>query len=386
MLRSLGPYFVLFSIGVMPQKTIPVLSFFTGGGLLDLGLEQAGFKARWTNESNDTFADIYEHGITSWRRSQSPSARAARISSRDDIRDLRPASIVRAAFPGGRPALFGIVGGPPCPDFSNGGIHAGHNGKSGSLTRVFFDMIGSIRPHFFLFENVAGLIRFQSNRKFLGSQIDRLQREFGYAVDLALLNALELGAPQNRERVFVVGIRRRMANRAVGRSLEPQELGWFPWPRPQEYADALQFNWPSISEFGGEPRRPKGVPKELTVKHALSGRPERLPNGREYYNAYSRKFWERAEGDVAAKSFKRLHRYRYSPTVWYGNQEVHLHPWKPRRISVREALRIQTVPDTYVLPEDEPLAGKFRAISNGVPCLMAEKIGIEFREILSAAI
>ncbi|MEW8280568.1 MAG: DNA cytosine methyltransferase [Candidatus Thiodiazotropha sp.] len=370
----------------MRLKTIPVLSFFTGGGLLDLGLEQAGFKARWTNEYNDTFANLYEHGMTNWRRSQNQSTPAARISSREDIRDLHPTSIVRDAFPRGRPKLFGVVGGPPCPDFSNGGVHAGHNGKSGSLTRVFFDMIGSIRPQFFLFENVAGLVRFHRNKEFLGTQIDRMQRQFGYAVDFALLDALELGAPQHRERVFVVGIRRPLANRAVGRSLQPHELDWFPWPKLPEYVNALQFDWPSVSEFGGKPKKPRGIPVELTVKHAFSGWPERLPNGREYYNSYSDKFWTRDEGDVAAKSFKRLHRYRYSPTAWYGNQEVHLHPWKSRRLSVREALRIQTVPDTYVLPEDEPLSGKFKAISNGVPCLMAEKIGIELRDLICAAV
>ena len=369
----------------MRNKTIPVLSFFTGGGFLDLGLEQAGFKACWTNEYNDKFADIYEHGLTSWRKSKEPSALPAQISSRQNILELNPASVVQEAFPKGRPKLFGVVGGPPCPDFSNGGVHAGHNGTSGRLTRVFFDMIGSIRPHFFLFENVAGLVRFKRNSKFLRRQMDRLQREFGYAVDYALLDALELGVPQHRERVFVVGMRRKLASRGAGREINGYVFDWFPWPHPPEYANALDLDWPKLCKFGGRPKKPRGIPEELTVKWALSDSPERLPNGREYYNAYSRKFWERDEGDVSSKSFKRLHRYRYSPTVWYGNQEVHLHPWKPRRISVREALRIQTVPDAYVLPENEPLSGRFKAISNGVPCLMAKKIGLVLYDFLSTA-
>lgn len=250
---------------------------------------------------------------------------------------------------------------------------------------MFFDIIGAIRPHFFLFENVAGLVRFRRNKEFLGDQIDRMQRDFGYAVDFELIDALELGVPQHRERVFVVGVQRQMADQALGRSLQPHDLGWFPWPRRAEYENALNFDWPHVSEFGGRPKKPKDIPEELTVKFAFSGWPERLPNGREYYNSYSDKFWERDEGDVAAKSFKRLHRYRYSPTAWYGNQEVHLHPWKPRRLSVREALRIQTVPDTYVLPENEPLSGKFKAISNGVPCLMAKVLGVELRKVLRAA-
>ena len=86
---------------------------------------------------------------------------------------------------------------------------------------------------------------------------------------------------------------------------------------------------------------------------------------------YSSKFWKIPEGNSSGKSFKRLHRYKYSPTAWYGNNEVHLHPWEPRRLSVREALRIQTVPDTYVLPEQFSLSSKFKMICNGVPCRLA---------------
>ena len=85
---------------------------------------------------------------------------------------------------------------------------------------------------------------------------------------------------------------------------------------------------------------------------------KKLPNGQDMFNPYSEKFHIIDEGDVSGKSFKRLHRYRYSPTVWYGNNEVHLHPWKPRRLSVREALRIQTVPDGYVMPTTSTLTDK----------------------------
>src|SRR5690242_6926483 len=99
-----------------------------------------------------------------------------------------------------------------------------------------------------------------------------------------------------------------------------------------------------------------------------------ISNGKDFFNPYSSKFGTIKEGDVSGKSFKRLHRFRYSPTVWYGNNEVHLHPWKRRRLSVREALRLQTVPDSYVMPEDVPLCAKFKVIGNGVPCLLAQKL------------
>ena len=84
------------------------------------------------------------------------------------------------------------------------------------------------------------------------------------------------------------------------------------------------------------------------------------------------------------KSFKRLHRFFYSPNVAYGNNEVHLHPTEPRRISVAEALALQSVPREYAFPEDMTLTAKFKAVGNGVPVKLAEHVAksiyISFRK------
>ena len=80
------------------------------------------------------------------------------------------------------------------------------------------------------------------------------------------------------------------------------------------------------------------------------------------------------EGDVSKKSYKRLHRWRYSPTVAYGNNEVHLHPYKERRISAAEAMSLQTLPKEFVLPEKMTLTNKFKTIGNGVPFVLASGI------------
>ena len=350
---------------------IPVLSFFTGGGFFDLGFKQAGFRICWTNELCPSFIRLYEHGMSSWC-TLTGNKTETRITNTESICDLWPRLVLEEAF-GGRPSgEFGVIGGPPCPDFSNGGTHAGGNGSNGTLTSEFVDMICGLLPSFFIIENVAGLYRFRKHRTFLNRKVSQL-REHGYAVDYKILNALELGVPQNRERLFVVGFKRSMAQRAIRRKLNATETGWFSWPTIEAYAGARALSWPETSPFGQKPDKPTEVPFELSVYPALlgNGDPEKIANGREFFNAYSRKFKEVREGDVARKSFKRLHRYRFSPTAWYGNQEVHLHPWKARRLSVREALRIQTVPDEYILPDGESLSAKFKMICNGVPCVMA---------------
>lgn len=363
----------------------PILSFFAGGGLLDLGLEQAGFNVVWSNETNDDFADMYEHAMTTWRKSQRLRPYKTLVSDRKSITELGAKEVLRAAFPSGLAPLYGVVGGPPCPDFSNGGTHSGHAGKHGKLTRVFVEMILRIRPHFFLIENVAGLYVFRKHRQHLNELLSALRADGSYVVDCRLLNALALGVPQNRERVFIVGCLRTIAERALDKDLAQQVDGWFPWPEIPAYKDAKDLPWPKANRYGETPGKPASIPDELTAFSALAGNgdPELLPNGMEYFRAHSRKFHTRAEGEVSGKSFKRLHRYRYSPTAWYGNQEVHLHPWKPRRLSVREALRLQSVPDEYVLPEGQTLSAKFKLICNGVPCRMAELLGLELRRFLS---
>lgn len=349
-----------------------ILSFFTGGGFFDLGFKQAGFPIDWTNENCPAFIKGYESGMSAWLSALRRRTVKARIANSGSVCDLSARSVLKEAFGGGPPTDFGVIGGPPCPDFSNGGVHAGGNGSNGKLTSVFVDMICNLRPSFFVIENVAGLYRFHKHRVFLNRKISQL-RERGYAVDYKVLNALELGVPQDRERLFVVGFEKSIAQRGVGRKLAAAEVGWFPWPTIEAYADAKSLSWPRTTPFGRKPAKPAGVPIELSVYPALlgNGDPEGIANGLEYFNPYSSRFKEIQEGDVARKSFKRLHRYRFSPTAWYGNQEVHLHPWKARRLSVREALRIQSVPDEYILPKELSLSSKFKMICNGVPCVMA---------------
>ena len=84
------------------------------------------------------------------------------------------------------------------------------------------------------------------------------------------------------------------------------------------------------------------------------------------------RFQSIAEGDDKKKCFKRLHRWRYSPTAAYGNNEVHIHPYKPRRLSISEALAIQSLPKEFVLPDNVSLSDAFKTIGNGVPFLLAK--------------
>lgn len=365
-------------------QKIPVLSFFTGGGFLDLGFEQAGFKIVWTNESNPVFADMYEYGMTAWRRSFLAGAQMARISDRRSIVELPSCEIVKAAFPDGKPPLFGAIGGPPCPDFAIGGKNRGREGDKGKLSKTYVDRICEIKPDFFVFENVLGLLRTEKHREFLAELENQLE-DSGYSLDLRTLNSLELGVPQDRQRVIIIGIKHDISETCLSRQLCANEREWFPWPECAKYRCAKKlFNWPTIVPKGKTPEKPEGIPDELMIFHVLNGDnpPDKQPNGLEKFQPYSDKFAIICEGDTKRKSFKRLHRYRYSPTACYGHNEVHLHPWENRRLTVRESMRLQGIPDTYILPPEMPLTPKFAMIGNGVPVPVAWHIAVSLYHFL----
>lgn len=367
------------------KLALPLISFFTGGGFLDMGFEQAGFEVIWTNEMNPALADLYEHGITEWRKKALKKKKEAKISTRSNIESLSAKEIVSRAFPDGKPAFFGAIGGPPCPDFSTGGGNKGDKGTNGRLTKVYFNRICQLKPAFFVFENVSGLYKTRSHRQFLKKQEKKIENA-GYRIDLKVLNALELGVPQDRERLIMIGIKKSLIKKHMTGMSKLDVRDWFPWPSMPKYRGArTKYKWPKMIKFGEKPKKPHGIPEELMVSSVLDKKncPEMQLNGKDTFKVKSRKFSFIKEGDTKRKSFKRLHRYRFSPTVCYGHNEVHLHPWKERRLSVREAMRLQGIPDEYTLPEQVPLSGKFTVVSNGVPVPMAYQVAKSLRKFLN---
>ncbi len=373
-------------------REIPVLSFFSGAGFLDAGFLKTGsFAIPWHNECHKPFVAAYEHGIARLGYNTG----SEKIQSPGKIENLKAELIIKQAFGGKKPPVFGVIGGPPCPDFSCAGKNHGSKGQNGKLTRIFANKILKLRPTFFLLENVPGLLETKKHRTFLFSVMEKLGKS--YAVDLQVLNALEYGVPQSRRRVFVVGVCLKwIARNASGTyrdiaaksrkiiTLDVSEkrsakdvaadfskLHWFCWPPPKFPNAESAYSWGKRSS----------APKELLVGNRFSTI-NGHPNANDLFRAYSNKFKIIKEGDTSRKSFKRLHRYCYSPNAAYGNNEVHLHPTKPRRISVAEALALQSMPKEYCFPSNMTLTDKFKAVSNGVPVLLAESMAAAFIQFL----
>jgi DNA (cytosine-5)-methyltransferase 1 len=364
------------------EYKIPILSFYSGGGFLDMGFEQAGFETVWSNEVDPVFAKLHSAGITSWRKSRGNGVKAE-IFNTKSITEISSEEILSEAFPDGKPEHFGMIGGPPCQDFSMNGSLKGFAGDRGKLTVIYLDKILELKPTFFVMENVTGLIKRSETKEFLQALLKRVEEE--YFVDHEKLNALEFGVPQYRERIFFVGIRKSKLDAKI---INLSPFGkWFPFPVDKKYQNAAnKYKWAPPVSFGMNLKKPVDLPIELCVENCLVPIKEMdsTPNSKEFFNLYVSANVLKAigEGETNRPSFKRLHRYKYSPTACYGNNEVHLHPYQNRRLSVRETLRIQGVPDTYVLPTELPLSKKFKMIGNGVPVPMARAVATAIKQFI----
>jgi DNA (cytosine-5)-methyltransferase 1 len=369
------------------EQKIPLLSFFSGGGFMDMGFIKAGFDTVWTNEFDLVFAELYNQGMTSWQRKRNsdPAGPEHKITNTKSLKDISSLEIIVEAFKEEVPKIFGMTGGPPCQDFSINGNLEGFKGEKGSLTDTFLCKILDLQPAFFIMENVTGLLRVKDNAKHFLLLLDILKEI--YMIDFSVLNSLDFGVPQSRERVFVVGINKNIYN------LSKVRIGlngkWFPFPKGSQHSQHINTHpWPVAADFGAATKRPDTIPLNLCVESCLVPQvlEKTVANGSEYFNLYitEERLREIKEGETNRPSFKRLHRYKYSPTTCYGNNEVHLHPYLHRRLSVREALRIQSVEDSYVLSPKLPLSKKFKMIGNGVPVLLAEAVGNALYQFLKS--
>lgn len=353
---------------------INIYSFFSGAGFLDLGFEKEGYNIVFVNEYSKSFMEAYKYSRQ--KMNMQPPAHGYYCG---DINDLLKGKLkkklVEYISSEKKKGLVGFIGGPPCPDFSVAGKNEGITGSHGKLTTIYKRAILMYEPDFFVFENVKGLWSTKKHKEEYKKIKKSLARK-GYIFVEKLVNSLEYGVPQERERVILFGIKYTLLSydRTKSKTILKQN---FDWGNTHEYSLdlILRCNWPTTSPFFEDNyiSPPDDIFEKLTVEYWFKKNDvNNHPNGINYFIPHStNRFDSIDEGDVSKKSFKRLHRWRYSPTAAYGNNEVHLHPYKKRRISVAEALAIQSLPKEYELPQSMTKSEMFKTVGNGVPYLLS---------------
>ena len=164
-----------------------IVSFFAGAGGLDLGFEKAGFDVIWANEYDKEIWETYEKNH--------PKTTLDRRS----IVDIKSDEV---------PECDGIIGGPPCQSWSEAGPLRGINDKRGQLFFDFIRILEAKQPKFFLAENVSGMLLDRHSEALKNIKELFKNAGIGYELSFELLNASDFDVPQDRKRVFFVGIRK----------------------------------------------------------------------------------------------------------------------------------------------------------------------------------
>lgn len=361
------------------SKKLVIFSFFSGSGFLDLGFENNGFQVDLVNEFQPEFLRAYQYSRAGMGL-RKPEYGYFNIDINEflNTRKTELQKYILNARANG--ALVGFIGGPPCPDFSVAGKNKGRDGDNGKLSQSYTDLIIEMQPDFFLFENVKGLWRTARHRAFFEELKGKLHNN-GYATTERLTNSLEYGAPQDRDRILMFGVQQNILGNV--------DISFFDWKKYQLYTldDIKAMSWPETNAFTADvmTEKPEGIDEALTVQYWFEKNDvENHPNSKDYFTPRGglSRMETIDEGDVSKKSYKRLHRWRFSPTVAYGNNEVHLHPYRIRRISASEALALQTLPKEFTLPADMTLTNKFKTIGNGVPYLLSCGIARTIKDFL----
>ncbi|MCT4725639.1 DNA cytosine methyltransferase [Citrobacter freundii] len=354
---------------------ISIFSFFSGAGFLDLGFEKNGITINFANEIHKPFQGAYTFSRDKMNLSL-PKYGCHLESIEEYITGSRKKFLSQLIKESKKDSVVGFIGGPPCPDFSNGGKNRGHHGDNGRLTKEYVELISIFKPDFFLLENVKGLWKTEKHRAFYNDMKVFLSNN-GYVLTDCLVNSLEFGVPQDRDRIMLFGINKKLLSHKNKQNIDND----FPWRKHicfDKNKIPSKKNWPQQEIYMKDSLKscPSYVEEfiELTVEHWFEkNNVSAHPNSLHYFQPRKGllKFQTIMEGDDSRKSFKRLHRWRYSPTTAYGNNEVHLHPYKDRRLSAAEALAIQSLPKEFELPASMSLTDMFKTIGNGVPYLLS---------------
>ncbi|MDR1183030.1 MAG: DNA cytosine methyltransferase [Bacteroidales bacterium] len=370
------------------DKKLAIFSFFSGSGFLDLGFEKTGYNIDFVNEYSESFLNAYKYSRKKMNL-RSPAYGYHNTNADNYCNSLKNELFDYIVDAQKNNRYIGFIGGPPCPDFSVGGKNKGKDGENGKLSSTYINLIINMKPDFFLFENVKGLWRTSYHRAFYEDLKKRLYK-VGYCTTERLTNAIEFGVPQDRDRILLFGVNKDILKRGY---YKEERLLNFRWNSNISYTldQVRAIDWPNTDSFIEESQKEPNAQliRELTIQRWFEKNDVlNHPNATAYFKprAGLSRMQSIDEGDVRGKSYKRLHRWRYSPTAAYGNNEVHLHPYKARRISASEAMAIQSLPKEFELPREMSLSDMFKTIGNGVPYLLSKALAETMKDYLDAAV
>ena len=303
-----------------PAANSKVISLFSGCGGMDLGfLGGFSFAGRHYDRLSCEIVwanDINKAACETYEKNMNHSIHHG------DVADLIQTMPEKADV---------VIGGFPCQDVSINGKGQAGNGTRTILYKVMIEVIQRTKPKVFVAENVKGLV---SHEEFYNQMTADFEKLKGYSVSQRIYNAADYGVPQKRERLFIVGVRGKQSFAHPAPTAEPRMTA----------SDAL--------------RDLEGEPENHEINHIWSKAAASPEQGS-----------RRLRKDDPATTIRAEH---------HGN--VQWHYALNRRISVREAARLQSFPDEFWFSGG--MRETERQVGNAVPPVLAWHLSKSIQEYL----
>ena len=333
-----------------------VIDLFCGAGGLSLGFEKQNFESVLA-------IDMWSNAIDTFNNN-----RKNKVGVVKDIAEVDEKFIKQYV----KEHVSGVIGGPPCQGFSLAGRRS-EDDERNKLEQEYFKTLSIINPDFFVIENVTGILSMKNGE--VKDDIIKRAKKIGYNVYLDKLVASDYGVPQNRVRVFFVGIKENL------------DKGTFKFPKKFNYKvtceeaisdlpsldkndDPSKYKTEATSKYQKEMRKncdmvynheqtfhteeTKNLISHVPQGGSIKDLPENLRGNRKY-----------------SSLLRRMNSKSQSNTIDTGHR-TYFHYKENRILSVREAARIQSFPDNYIFSGSK--VNQYKQVGNAVPPLLAEQV------------
>lgn len=338
-----------------------VIDLFAGVGGMSLGFENSGFDVVLANEYDSSIAEAYE------RNHKNTKMICGDITSLD----------LEKTFSDYKGKVDVVIGGPPCQGFSQKGQRKTIHDERNFLFKYYVKVVDLVKPRYFVMENVPNLLTAEGG--YFKKEIEDLFNSMGYRLRMGVLNASDYGVPQNRRRAVIIG----------KRDGEAPDL-----PTPQKESVTI---WDAISDLAylnsGE-----GKEQQDYINKPQSEYQKKLRSGSDkLYNHVATKHSplalerlamippnagkevlpeEHLTKSIYSGTWTRMRKDEISVTITTRfdtpSSGKFTHPYLDRAITVREAARIQSFPDSFHFIGNK--GSQMKQVGNAVPPLLAAAI------------
>lgn len=367
------------------KREYKFVDLFAGCGGLSVGLQQAGFTPWFVNEIVEQFCNTYKfnHNLS---------------DEHYFVGDIADLNTHIDEYKGILSDITLVCGGPPCQGFSMANRQRILDDPRNALYKQYLIFLKTVRPKFFIMENVKGMM----------NKIDEIKQNFTeylgdeYQFDYALLRAQDYGVPQNRERFIMIGNRVGVSPKKIfeeiykhkrpsfvlkdaliglphlvakkekgAKGVEDAESGFTECDFTYIHNDFYKF-------INGD----KEITKLYNHKNRYNNERDleiyrRLPQGaNSLHESIADIMPYKRRNDIFKDKYFKLDETQICKTITSHMKfdcNMYIHPWDARGLSPREAARIQTFPDDYVITGSQNMW--YAQVGNAVPVKLAKAIG-----------